>query len=121
MRLVSVVVPLWLIATTSVSLMSVASRKPDSSVASTASTVTGVAGPSASLQRDREALARDRGRALADRRAPGGSLRRAGGRGARRTASRAPSSTTGPPSRSMILPRSVLRNDAGASEISFSR
>ncbi len=47
MRFVSVVVPLWLIAITSVSAMSAESRKPDSSVASRASTVTACDGPSA--------------------------------------------------------------------------
>ena len=39
MRLVSVVVPLWLMATTSVSLMSSSRPKPESSVAAIASAV----------------------------------------------------------------------------------
>ena len=42
-RLVSVVVPDWLMATTSVSAMSWRSEKPDSSVAGSACTRTGVA------------------------------------------------------------------------------
>ena len=61
MRFVSVVVPDCEIATTSVSRMSAASPKPESSVAAIASTVIGAAGERAA-QRERQALPGDRAR-----------------------------------------------------------
>ena len=120
MRFVSVVVPLWLIATTSVSDMSAASPKPESSVASTASTDDRVRRAERALQRGDEALAGDRGGALADHEHP---AELPGASRARRSSDSVScgSSTTGTPSRSTSLPRSVLRNEAGASEISLSR
>ena len=54
-------------------------------------------------------------------RRPAGCCRRAAGRGASSGSVSGPSATARRPSRSTTLPRSVLRNDAGASEISFSR
>ena len=74
MRLVSVVVPLWLTATASVSLMSSCRPKPDSSVAVIASTASVAASSCAEHHGHR--TTGDRGRALADDLDP---LERAGG------------------------------------------
>ena len=64
MRLVSVVVPLWLTATASVSLMSRRSPKPDSSVAVIGVDVERAAGQL--VEHGGHRLAGDGGRALAD-------------------------------------------------------
>ena len=122
MRLVSVVVPLWLIAIDE--RVGHVRREPEARQL----------GREHRLDRDRRATGRARAAArptrlwpataavpwpiTSTRRNSPGPQPRAQ---RRRTASRAASSTTGPPSRSVILPRSVLRNDAGASEISFRR
>ena len=119
-RLVSVVVPLWLMATTSVSLMSWRMPKPRSSVAVIGIDVELAVGER--VEHGRHAAPGDRRGALADDLDPGDARRRpagraiVGGQGARADRRRGSS-----PSRSTILPRSVLRKLAGASVISFSR
>ena len=120
MRLVSVVVPLWLIATTSVSDMSSRSWKPrelggddgvgaqrwsSASAVSTAARLCPAIGGGALTDDDDAADA-----AVAQPRPH-----------RRRAACRRRAAPCRRPSRSTTLPRSVLRNDAGASEISLSR
>ncbi len=119
MRLVSVVVPDWLIATTSVSAMSDRSPKPDSSVAGSASaarpdpaqnwpSAAAIAWPATAavpcpITSTRE-ISPD-----------ASAVRTAAGRAS------APRLTARAPSRSTSLPRSVLRKLSGASVISLSR
>ncbi len=118
-RLVSVVVPDWLMATTSVSAIDDRRPKPDSSVAGRASTRRSVsvvkrASPAASAWPATAAVPWPitSTRSMAPERR---SARTSSGRvsGPRLTARR--------PSRSTSLPRSVLRKLAGDSVISFSR
>ena len=120
MRLVSVVVPLWLIATARVSLMSRRSPNPESSVA-----VIGVDVEVAAAQlveHGGHRLAGDRRGALADDAhapdrsggEPLGDARRQGTRRRRRRAADRPSSAA-------ILPRSVLAKLSGDSVISLRR
>ena len=122
MRLVSVVVPDWLIATTSVSRHVVgAARSPTARWPARASTRDGGARRRVAPRARGQALAGDGRGALADDEHPPDRARRAAG------SARRPGSVSGRarpssrPSRSTSLPRSVLRNDAGASEISLSR
>ena len=119
-RLVSVVVPDWLMATTSVSAMSGRSRKPDSSVAGSASTRSGV-GEHAARSASGQRLAGHRRRALADDEHPAdvaaaqpGPDRLGEGLSPRRT-------TSSCPSRSTSWPAASCGTDAGASLISLSR
>ena len=119
MRLVSVVVPLWLMATTSVSLMSSSSPKPESSVAAIASAVR--CDPTNRRERGGELWPAIGGGALPDH---DDTADRAGAEAVaqvlrERLGDRA--TTLSGRRGSTILPRSVLRNDAGASEISFRR
>ena len=110
-RLVSVVVPDWLMATTRVSLMSGRRPKPESSVAGRASTRSAAVGrrrPAA----PRPGSGRRRGRCPGRSPAPGRCARCAG---PRRTSARAAPRRRAPPRArrpaSTSLPRSVLRND----------
>jgi hypothetical protein len=118
-RLVSVVVPLWLTAITSVSDMSGRTSKPESSVASIASTSIG---RSRSSSRIDTATLSDATAAvpwpmvMMRRIAPDANRSRRAG-----DSVSSPSTTRSVPSRSINLPRSVLRNDDGASEISLRR
>ena len=118
MRLVSVVVPLWLIATTSVSDMSSPSWNPDSSVAVSASTaIDRPHSEPSSIATLRPAMAavpwpitltrEIRPSARASRTASGSES--------------VPRSARSRPSRSAMRPRNVLRTLDGASEISFAR
>ena len=118
-RLVSVVVPDWLTATIKVSLMSGRSRKPESSVARTASTSISPLGVRASRP------AASACPATAAVPCPIASTRVMV---PLRTSSRissgmteGPSETRKPASVSTILPRSVLRKEVGDSPISFIR
>ena len=117
---VSVVVPLWLIATTSVSDMSSTSPKPESSVASIGSTRNGWPTPSAVVSAVARLWPGHRGGALTDHHHPA-DLARAKGR--RRSAGivLSASATRSAPSRSTSLPRRVVRKESGDSVISFSR
>ncbi len=117
MRLVSVVVPDWEMATMRVSLMSSRSWKPDSSVA-VIDPITRPEPPSVSARAVATAwpaTAAVPWPITSMRRKLGIRARRAGVSvsAGRRTWRRPPSSTS--------RPRSVLRNEAGASEISFNR
>ena len=119
MRLVSVVVPDWLMATTSVSAIDDRRPNPDSSVAGRASTrrsdsAVKRASPAASAWPATAAVPWPitRTRSMAPERRPA------------RTSSGSvsgPRLTSSAPSRSTSLPRSVLRKLAGDSVISFSR
>ena len=117
-RLVSVVVPLWLTATTSVSLMSRRIPKPLSSVATTGSTSrppsVSVASVAAML---RPAMAAVPWPITSTRRIAPVARRSAINGGS----DRAPTTARNMPSRSMILPRNVLRKLSGASVISLSK
>ena len=118
MRLVSVVVPLWLTATASVSLMSRRSPKPDSSVAVTAATSSAPPASSSSTAAiDCPATAAvpcPITRILV--------IVPAASRAATSSGSaRAPTAARSRPSRSTILPRSVLARLSGDSVISLSR
>ena len=119
MRLVSVVVPDWLIATANVSDMSARRRNPDSSVAGSASTRTSV-----SARSSRRCSAR-LWPATAAVPCPITSTRVTSPAASRRRTSAGSessgSSTSNRPSDSMSLPRNVLRNEPGASVISLSR
>ncbi len=119
-RLVSVVVPDWLTATTSVSDRSAARSKPDSSVASIARTRRRPSSPTAAPSTAARLWA-----ATAAVPWPMTMTRRSrpAARSARRSLGNVSSGSTtcSAPSRSTSLPRKVLRNDAGASVISFSR
>ncbi len=118
-RLVSVVVPDWLTATISVSDMSSASSKPDSSVASDVETI----GPLPARQRATDSATLRAATAAVPW--PMAMMRRMAPDVSRSATDAgracAPSSTPHRPLRSTTRPRNVLRNDCGASVISFSR
>ena len=120
MRLVSVVVPDCEIATTIVSRMSAASSKPESSVAVSASTAIGRVAERLA-EHAREALPGDVRAALTDHEHPAHRTRLRAARGSRGVNVSAGSRTSSRPSRSTMRPRSVLRNESGASAISLSR
>jgi hypothetical protein len=114
-RLVSVVVPDWLTATTRVSLMSSARPKPDSSVARVASTTT------PDLASSGASTAAKLCAAMAAVPWPTPTIRRMApscNRWRKESGSVSRPRVTWPRLR---RPRSVFRNDAGACEISFSR
>ena len=117
-RLVSVVVPLWLTAMTSVSLMSSRSWKPDSSVAGSASMSSW---PSLSSSSSAAALWPATAAVpwpMTRMRLIEPSASRAATAGGR---ARSPTSARSTPAVSAILPRRVFWKERGASLISFSR
>ncbi|CAB4835243.1 unannotated protein [freshwater metagenome] len=119
MRFVSVVVPLWLTAMMSVSDMSGRTSKPDSSVASIASTSIGNSRNSSRMETATLSAATAAvpwPMVMMRRIAPEASRARSDAESVVLL-----SVTPNMPSRSTSLPRSVLRNDDGASDISFSR